>query len=70
MFPVIYAGRLVFKGFYVDLAKVECRYVDLAKIFRFPPPQGGGESEKLRKGGGSMLQGRVFLKGGAGTFPI
>ena len=60
MFPVIYAGRLVFKGFYVDLAK----------IFRFPPPQGGGESEKLRKGGGSMLQGRVFLKGGAGTFPI
>ena len=30
-------------------------------------PQG---SEKLRKGGESMVQGQVFLKGGAGTFPI
>ena len=29
----------------------------------------GGESEKL-KGGGSMVQGQVFLKGGTHTFPI
>ena len=31
-----------------------------------------GESEKLKKGGGSMLQGYVFLRGGwgAATFPI
>ena len=30
-----------------------------------------GESEKLKKGGGSMVQRQVFLKGGAiGTFPI
>ena len=30
------------------------------------------ESEKLKKGGGSVVQGQVFLKGGreAGTFPI
>ena len=38
---------------------------------------GGGESEKLKKGGGSMVHGLVFLKGvggwgegGAATFPI
>ena len=29
-----------------------------------------GESEKLKKKGGSMVQGQVFLKRGAGTFPI
>ena len=30
-----------------------------------------GESEKIKKGGGSMVQRQVFLKGGAiGTFPI
>ena len=29
-----------------------------------------GESEKLEKANGSMLQGQVFLKGVAGTFPI
>ena len=31
-----------------------------------------GDSEKLKKGCGSMVQGEVFLKGGgeAGTFPI
>ena len=30
------------------------------------------ESEKLKKGSGSVVQGQVFLKGGreAGTFPI
>ena len=29
-----------------------------------------GESEKSKKGGESMVQGQVFLKGGrAGTFP-
>ena len=52
--------------------------------FRCPPPfflrwKGGGvnfdyfpwrgESEKL-KGGGIIVQGKVFLKGRAGTFPI
>ena len=32
----------------------------------------GGESEKLKKGGGSMFQGQVFLKRGRGadTFPV
>ena len=35
------------------------------------PDKGGGEeSEKLKKMGGSMVQGKVFLKVGAGTFPI
>ena len=32
-----------------------------------------GESEKLKRGGGSMVQGQIFLKGGgwgAGTFPV
>ena len=33
-------------------------------------PGGGGESEKLKKGSGSMVQGQVFLKVGTGTFPI
>ena len=31
---------------------------------------GGGESEKLEKAGGRMVQGQVFLNGAAGTFPI
>ena len=33
--------------------------------------KGGGDSE-FKKGGGSMVQGQVFLKreGGSGTFPI
>ena len=31
---------------------------------------GGEESEKLKKMGGSLVQGKVFLKVGAGTFPI
>ena len=30
----------------------------------------GGESEKLKKGGGHIVQGLVFLKGGTDTFPI
>ena len=34
------------------------------------PQKGGGDSEKLTKDGGHMVQGQVFLKGGAGTFPI
>ena len=40
--------------------------------FDYPPPipQEGREYEKLKTGGGSMVQGQVFLKGGAGTFPI
>ena len=29
-------------------------------------PRRGGESEKLKKGGGSLVQGQVFLKGGGG----
>ena len=29
-----------------------------------------GESEKLEKTNGSMMQGQVFLKGVAGAFPI
>ena len=33
-------------------------------------PRRGGETEKLKKGRGSMVQGQVFLKGRAGTFPI
>ena len=37
--------------------------------FSIPPPEGGA-SEKLKKGGGSMVLGQVFLKGGPGTFPI
>ena len=28
--------------------------------FQLPPPEGGGESEKLKKGGRSMVQGQVF----------
>ena len=32
-------------------------------------PQRGG-SAKSKKGGGSMVQGQVFLKGGGGFFPI
>ena len=28
------------------------------------------QSEQLKKGGGSIVQGQVFLKGGAGTFPL
>ena len=31
---------------------------------------GGGGSEKIFKRGGSMVQGQVFLKVGAGFFPI
>ena len=31
---------------------------------------GGGRSEKLKKGSGSMVQGQVFLKGGSDTFLI
>ena len=34
-------------------------------------PQRGGGPEKIKKGGGgSMVQGPVFLKVGAGAFPI
>ena len=33
--------------------------------FWLPPPE-GQESEKLKKGGGSMVQGQVLLKGGGG----
>ena len=33
-------------------------------------PQRGGESGRLKNGGGSMVQGQVFLKGRAGTFPV
>ena len=31
---------------------------------------GGGRSEKLKKGSGSMVQGQVFLKGGSDTVLI
>lgn len=44
---------------------------DIHTAYSLPPPEGG--SEKLRKGGGSMVQGLVFLKkgwGGADAFPI
>ena len=37
--------------------------------FWLPPPE-GEESENLKKGGGSTVQEQVFLKGGAGPFPI
>ena len=30
----------------------------------------GGGSEKLKKEGGSMVQGQVILKGGDDTYPI
>ena len=34
-------------------------------------PQRGGDSEKLKRGGESMVQRQIFLKGGGtGTFPI
>ena len=36
--------------------------------FKYLPRR--GESEKIEKGGGSMVQGQVFLKGRAGIFPI
>ena len=37
--------------------------------FKYLPQRGG--FQKLKKGGGSMVQGQVFLKGGgAGTFPV
>ena len=35
-----------------------------------PPLKGLGESEKLKKGGRSMVQGQVFLKGGDWHFSI
>ena len=37
------------------------------------PGEGGSEIWKIKEGGGSMVQGKVFLKGGeagASTFPI
>ena len=37
--------------------------------FDYRPRRGGG-SEKLKKGGGSMVQGQVILKAGADTYPI
>ena len=60
------------------------RCVTLAYIVRTPPffflKEGGvnfdylpwrrGESEKLKKKGGNMVQGQVLLKEGADTFPI
>ena len=33
--------------------------------FDYFPRKGGGQSEKFYKGGGTMVQGQVFLKGGA-----
>ena len=36
--------------------------------FWLPSPEGG--NWKIKKVGGSVLQGQVFLKGGADTFPI
>ena len=40
--------------------------------FNYLPQRGEGDSEKLKKGDGSMVQGQVFLKEGrwAGTFRI
>ena len=38
--------------------------------FWLPPPGEGGQSGKLKKGGGSMVQGQVLLIGGADTFPF
>ena len=38
--------------------------------FNYLPGRGGGWIWKIKKGGGSMLQGQVFLKGGPGTFVI
>ena len=32
--------------------------------------RGGGWFWKIQKGGGSMVQGQVFLREGAGTFPV
>ena len=36
-------------------------------LFWLPHPEGG--HEKLKKGGGSMVQGQVFLKAGGWHFP-
>ena len=52
--------------------------LDLPPLFKggrlilITSPGRGGDSEKLKKGGGSMVQGQVFLKEGgtAGTFSI
>ena len=44
--------------------------LDLPPLFKggrlilITSPGRGGDSEKLKKGGGSMVQGQVFLKGG------
>ena len=36
------------------------------KLILITSPRGGGDSEKFKKGGGSMVQGQVFLKVGEG----
>ena len=42
--------------------------------FNYLPQRGWGDSEKLKRGGESMVQGQVFLKGGGGErlviFPL
>ena len=44
--------------------------LDLPPLFKgvqlilITSPRGGGDSEKLKKEGGSMVQGQVFLKAG------
>ena len=45
---------------------------ELMSAFSFSKKWGreGGESEKLKKEGGSMVQAQVFLKGGTCTFHI
>ena len=47
------------------------RYItifDIHTAYSLPPPEGG--SEKLRKGGGSMVQGLVLLKKGWGGLTL
>ena len=38
--------------------------------FDYLTRRGAGTLRKLKKGGGNMVQGQFFLKGGAGFFPI
>ena len=51
---------------------LDCPFFKGGVNFKYLPRrrgETGGESEKLKRDG-SIMQGQVFLKGGAGTFPI
>ena len=47
-------------SFYINTHSVNCSTKTLVLT---SPPQGGGESEKLKKGGGSMVQGLLKTRG-------